>query len=102
MLEHFIQRKGKGGWVVVMPMLIAAILFIVFSVAEWNDRYVGAASITISAFILWFLDNGPSIIHREGNYKDKQGKNVFMWIDVKYWAIILGITGAAWLGCLLS
>lgn len=102
MLAHFIQRKGKGAWVVVMPMLIAAILFIVFSVAEWNDKYVGAASIIISAFVLWFLDNGSSILHREAGYEQKQGKNELMWIDVKYRAIILGIVGSGWLGMLLS
>jgi hypothetical protein len=96
MIAHLIQRKGRGGWVFIMPMLIAFILFVIFSVLEWDDKYIRDISLILSCFALLLLDTKPEIIsegviQKTGNRP--KGIHQFMWIEMRYWAIALGVLG---------
>lgn len=108
MLAHFIQRKGKGPWVVALPLLISVILFIVADGYSWNDKYIGAITLISSGIILFMLDNKREaiiegdIIMRTVKLPRKKGLNTLMWIEVRYWAIMISAIGIVWLANLLS
>ncbi|MGZ3944655.1 MAG: hypothetical protein ACXVJB_06910 [Mucilaginibacter sp.] len=103
MLAHFIQHKGKGGWVVALPMFISIILFIVADALSWTDKYIGAITLVSSGFILFMLDNKrEEITHGEINIRTvklprKKRINTLMWIDVHYWAMLMSLVGFIWL-----
>jgi hypothetical protein len=101
MLAHFIPHKGKGAFVIVIPLIIGIILFLIFDGLSWNDQYIAPLSFLLSAFIIWFYDGGPAVL-REGINKAPKSKHTLFWIEIKYWAIVLGITGCILLGNLLE
>jgi hypothetical protein len=99
MLAHFIPRKGKGPLVIVLPLLIAVILFITFDALNLSDKYIGAVSLLISSIFIWIFDGGPAVI-REGLRNTPKSNHTLFWIEIKYWALLLGITGSIWMGIL--
>ena len=80
-----------------MPLLIAFILFLIFGELAWNEQYIGSISLLLSAIILWFVDNGPDLLTYSREIKRVKSKNALMWIEVKYWAIVLAIAGCIFL-----
>jgi len=108
MLVHLIQKKGKVPWVVVLPLLIAVILFMVADGFSWNDKYIGAITLISSGIILFMIDNKRDeiiqgdIVTRSIKLPRKKGINTLMWIDVQYWAILIGVIGVVWMANLLS
>ena len=99
MLAHFIPHKGKGAIVLVLPLIIALILFTIADAVHLNERYIGAISLLTSSFIIWFYDGGPELL-REGFSRTKKSKHTLFWIEIKYWALISGIMGCVWLATL--
>jgi len=100
MLAHFIPHKGKGLFVAVMPLICGIVLFILFDAINLNERYILPVSLLISSFIIWFYDGGPAVI-RYGISKTPKSRNTLFWIEIKYWAIVLGLAGCVFLGKLL-
>ena len=99
MLAHLIHYEGKGGWVLGLPILIALIFFTVFNLLNLNELYVRSLTFLLSAFILWFVDGGPAMLRDwPNNTKSKKNKNRFMWIEMKYWALLMGVIGCVLLG----
>jgi hypothetical protein len=101
MIGHFIRFKGKGVLVILLPLIIGIILFLVFDGLNWNDRYVFPISLLSSSFIIWFYDSGPALL-RDGFSNRIESKHTFCWIEIKYWAMVLGIAGCVTLGNLLK
>src|SRR5258708_38896910 len=101
MIAHFIQHKGKGFLVIVLPLLIGFILFLIFDGLNWNDQYVFPISLLLSSFAIWFYDGGPALL-REGIGKTPKSKHVLYWIEIKYWALVLGLIGCVLLGNLVK
>jgi len=96
MLAHLIQQKGKGGLVFTLPLLLAFSLFLIFDAIKFDDKYIGTISLLTSSVILFWLDYkreiiNTGLIHKIG--KLQKGKNTFMWIDMRYWAIVLFVWG---------
>lgn len=89
MFAHLIHHKGKGGWVIAIPLIIAVILFIAFDICEISTSYIGTISLFFSAVVLWRLDHGHEWLHYRKEIRPKRPINSLMWIEVKYWAIIL-------------
>lgn len=102
MLAHLIKYKGKGYLVLVLPLFTAFLLFLIFNGMALNDKYVGAISLLLSSFIIWFIDDGPEALRNGFKRQDTTGKNTFMWIEIKYWAIVLGIAGCISLGVIVG
>lgn len=103
MLVHFIQRKGKGPWVVLMPVLIGFVLAEVADVTSFGTNYVGAVTFLLSGAILFMLDNKRQTVI-EGEIIQKEIKlprlkriNTLMWIEVRYWAMLMIAIGVVWL-----
>jgi hypothetical protein len=101
MLAHFIPHKGKGALVVGLPLIIAIILFLICDALRLNEQYIGPVSFLISSFFIWFFDGGPTVL-REGFNNYEKSRHTFFWIEIKYWALVLGIVGCIWLGSMLS
>lgn len=99
MLAHFIPRKGKGIMVILLPIVIGVILGIIFDAIKLKDQYILPAALILSAFIIWFYDDGPKIV-RNGFKNYRTSNNTLFWIEIKYWAILLGIIGCVVLGSL--
>lgn len=97
MLAHFIPHKGKGFLVLGLPLICGIILFVLFDAMSLNERYILPASLLISSVIIWFYDGGPDII-RYGFVYARKSNNTLCWIEIKYWAIVLGIAGCILLG----
>ncbi|WP_311947625.1 hypothetical protein [Mucilaginibacter terrae] len=96
MLGHFIHFKGKGALVIVLPMLIAFVLFIIFNALNINDNCVAGTTLITSAIILFYLDYkrenvNTGLIQLTG--KIQSGKNTVLWIDMRYWAVLMGVGG---------
>jgi hypothetical protein len=108
MLAHFIHYKGKGGWVIGMPLLIGFMLFVVTSVYAINDRYNGAILLTLSGIKLFMMDNRRikvyegEIVQRTITQPKVKRQNTFMWIELRYCAVAIGLAGVVWLVNLLS
>jgi hypothetical protein len=103
MLGHFIRYKGKGIWVIVLPLLICLTLAQLLDFFHFDDRYLGGVSFCTSGIILFFMDNGRKTV-TEGMLVQKvvklpreKRKNTLMWIEVRYWAIILFVIGVVWM-----
>ncbi|HTK18332.1 MAG TPA: hypothetical protein VL442_02410 [Mucilaginibacter sp.] len=96
MLAHLIPHKGRGAIVLALPLIIALILFTIADAVHLNERYIGSISLLSSSFIIWFYDGGPQLL-REGPARTKKSKHTLFWIEIKYWALISGITGCVWL-----
>jgi len=101
MIGHLIRFKGKGFLVIVLPLVFGIILFLIFDGLSWNDEYVFPASLLLSAFTIWFYDGGPAIL-REGFGKTPKSRHTFMWIEIKYWALVLGLAGCVLLGTVVK
>jgi hypothetical protein len=99
MIAHFIPHKGKGGLVIILPLFIGIILFLIFDGLGFNDKYILSISLLLSAFIIWFYDGGAALL-REGFNNYVKSKNTLFWIEIKYWGILMGITGCVLLGSL--
>ncbi|MCO5946635.1 hypothetical protein [Mucilaginibacter flavidus] len=97
MLAHFIPHNGKGLFVPAIPLICGCVLFILFDGLNWDDRFILPISLLLSSFIIWFYDGGPAVI-REGIREAPKSKNTLFWIEIKYWAIVLGIAGCVFLG----
>jgi hypothetical protein len=100
MLAHFIRITGKGYLVFLLPVIIAFIGFILFGQFNWNDQFVLPISLLLSSFIIWFYDGGVALL-REGFGKVPKSRHTLFFIEIKYWALILGIIGCVVLGNLL-
>ncbi|MBL4675245.1 MAG: hypothetical protein JKY70_03420 [Mucilaginibacter sp.] len=92
MILHLIQRRGKGGWVLAIPLICGAILFILADAAGLGEKYARPATFFISAAIVWFFDKGHQLLHYGRNIN--KGQNTLMWIDMKFWAIPFAVAGA--------
>jgi len=99
MLAHLVRFKGKGFLVILLPVLIGVILFILFDAFNWDERYILTISLFSSSFIIWFYDGGPALL-REGFSNRIKSRHTFWWIEIKYWAIVLGIAGCVALASL--
>jgi hypothetical protein len=97
MLAHFIPHKGKGMLVPGLPLVTAVILFMIFDGFNLNDKYIAPLSFIISSFIIWFYDEGPALL-REGIGNTAKSRHALFWIEIKYWAIVLGMIGCVLLG----
>jgi len=103
MLAHFIHYKGKGGWVIVMPLLIGVVLFIIADLLSINDRYNGPAALILSGVILFILDikhkktTEGEIIQRVIKLPRVKNKNTFIWIEMRFWGMFLFAIGVIWL-----
>jgi|GEM_PF-2943327 len=96
MLAHLIQQKGKGGLIFALPLLIAFSLFLIFDGIKLDDKYIGAISLLTSSVILFWIDYKREIVNTGLIHqieKLQKGKNTFMWIDMRYWAIVLFVWG---------
>jgi hypothetical protein len=98
---HFIPHKGKGMLVLGLPLLVGVFLFLIFGATGLNDQYVLPASFLISAFFIWFFDGGPALL-REGINNAQKSNHTLFWIEIKYWALVLGVSGCILLGGLLG
>lgn len=103
MLLHIVRFKGKGFWVLILPMLSAFILFQLAEFLPINTDLVGAIALIFSGTLLFFYDNKrPTII--EGDIIKKKiklprekNRNTMMWIEVRYWGLIMVVVGLIWL-----
>jgi hypothetical protein len=93
MLGHFIHYKGKGGLVLLFPLLIGVMLAMVFEAFKVADKYLLPLSLLLSSILLYLIDNKTVDSIGEINMKPVKADNSLMWIKMKYWAIILGIIG---------
>ena len=92
MLGHLIRYKGKGILVMALPLGIGIVLFILFDAFNCDERYILSISLLSSSFIIWFYDGGPALL-REGFSNRIKSRHTLWWIEIKYWAIVLGIAG---------
>ncbi|WP_094571639.1 hypothetical protein [Mucilaginibacter xinganensis] len=103
MIAHLIHYKGKGIWVLAAPMFVGLILFTVADGFAWNDKYIGAITFLLSGVILFFIDSNRKkvtegiIVVRTVKLPREKRKNTFMWIEVRYWGILIGLIGLIWL-----
>jgi hypothetical protein len=97
MLAHFIPRTGKGFLVLLVPLLAGVTLAIFFDAFNLNDVYILPASLFISSFFIWFFDDGPALL-REGIHNVQKSKHTLFWIEIKYWALAMGLLGCILLG----
>ena len=88
-IAHLIHFKGRGNWVLATPLIAGIVLFMFCDIAEIDTGYVRPACLLISAVILWFADKGHHLI-LYGKSPNK-GKNSMLWVDMKYWAIIMAV-----------
>jgi len=101
-LLHFIPRKGKGPWLIVMPLILIAILYIVADSISLDERYIVPIALLLSGFILFTLDNRRAttiegdLVTRIVKLPREKGKNTLIWIELRYWAILMGLTGFIW------
>jgi hypothetical protein len=100
MLLHFIPRKGKGFLVPALPLIVGIVLFILFDAFNLDERYILSISLLFSSIVIWFYDGGPAVV-RDGIRQAAKSNNTLFWIEIKYWAIVMGITGCVLLGRLL-
>ena len=96
MVEHLIHFKGRGSFVFIFPLSIAFVLFVALELFNLTDRYIGAVSLLISAIIIFYIDYkrepvSTGIIEHRG--KLQKGVNLFMWIDMRYCALVQGTAG---------
>jgi len=90
MLAHLIPHKGKGLLIFLIPLITGFILALIFDVNTLNDKYILPIALTLSAVFIWFYDGGPKIV-RDGFKNYQRGNNTLFWIEIKYWAILMGI-----------
>ena len=91
MVAHLLHFKGKGGWVLGLPLAIAVVLFIFCDAMDISTKYNRPLCLIISSVIIWFVDKGPELLSHGKN--GNKGLNTFMWIDMKFWAIVLALIG---------
>jgi len=103
MLAHFIQHKGKGLWVILLPLFLGILLATLADFLSYGSNYVGATAFLLSGLILFFIDNKrPTttvgvIVQKVVKLPRVKRKNTLMWIEVRYWAILLAGIGVVWL-----
>ena len=103
MIAHFIQHKGKGIFVVLVPLLLGFAIAVVVDGFSLTDKYVGPITFFISGIILFLLDNKRQkitegiLIERTIRLPRVKRKNTFMWIEVRYWGILISLIGIIWL-----
>ncbi len=93
MIGHFIPRTGKGGFVVVLPLITSIILFVLFDAIHLSDRYIAPLCFLLPSFIIWFFDGGPKALQNGFKGDTPKSRHTLFWIEIKYWAILLGIIG---------
>jgi len=101
MLGHLLQVRGKGWLVLALPLIAGIVLFQTFDVLNWNEDYILSISFLFSAFFIWFYDKGPHVL-TYGIKNSPKSKHTLRFIEIKYWALVLGIVGCILLGRLLS
>ncbi|MFA6249259.1 MAG: hypothetical protein WC615_20120 [Mucilaginibacter sp.] len=92
MLAHLIYHKGKGRWVMAVPLICGIVLFSICDIAGVDTKFARPACFFLSAAIIWFVDAGHHLILYGKN--SNKGQNTLYWIDMKYWAILLALAGA--------
>jgi len=103
MFAHFVHYKGKGILVILLPMALAGILFSVGEAFSWNDKYIPGVAFLISGMILFYIGswrkkvNEGTLVIRTVKLPREKGKDTFMWIELKYWGILVGLIGVIWL-----
>lgn len=107
MLAHLIQHKGKGGLIVGMPLIVGFVLFVLTDGLSVNDKYNGAVTLLLSGILLFMLDNKRikvkegEIVQRVITLPRVKRQNTFMWIELRYLAVAMGLVGLVWLMNLL-
>lgn len=105
---HFIQVKGKGGWVLGVLLIISVLLFIIADALSWSDKYNGPLTLILSGMILFLIDSKHEriiegdVVQRPVKLPRIKNRNTLMWIEVRYWGIMFAIVGLVWLINLLS
>ncbi|MCJ8209099.1 hypothetical protein MUY27_05225 [Mucilaginibacter sp. RS28] len=108
MLAHIIQHKGKGGWVIGMPLIIGFVLFVLTDALSINDKYNGAVTFLLSGVSLFVMDNKRvkvyegAIVQRVVYLPRIKRQHTFMWVELRYCAILITLVGCVWLINLLS
>src|ERR1051326_1947919 len=100
MLGHFIPSKGKGMLVLGLPLLAGFVLFLIFNALNLDDSYVLPIALLFSAFFIWFFDGGPALL-KYGLSNSPKSNHTLFWIEIKYWALAIGLLGCVILGNLL-
>jgi len=96
MLAHLIHYERRGKWVFILPLLIAGLLFIVFDVLSINTEYIRTSTFFLSAAILYYMGHDRQIIIEgvsEKSYRIRTKQDTFMWIHIRFWAMILTLIG---------
>lgn len=107
-IVHFIQVKGKGGWVLGVLLIISVLLFIIADALSWSDKYNGPLTLILSGMILFLIDSKHEriiegdVVQRPVKLPRIKNRNTLMWIEVRYWGIMFAIVGLVWLINLLS
>ena len=84
-------------------MALAGILFSVGEAFSWNDKYIPGVAFLISGMILFYIGswckkvNEGTLVIRTVKLPREKGKDTFMWIELKYWGILVGLIGVIWL-----
>jgi uncharacterized membrane protein YgaE (UPF0421/DUF939 family) len=55
-LTRLIQHKGKGRWVLAMPMIVGVILATLYGELNFNGKYFTPIILILSSTIIWLID----------------------------------------------
>jgi hypothetical protein len=108
MLLHLVHFKGKGFWVLIVPMIFAIVMFQMADFLPINKDLIGAFALIISGILLFLIDNSRTtviegdIIKKEIKLPRVKNKNTMMWIEVRYWGLLMAVIGLIWLIKLVS
>jgi hypothetical protein len=108
MLLHLVHFKGKGFWVLIMPIISAIVMFQMADFLPINRNLIGALALIISGILLFLIDNRRTtviegdIIKKEIKLPRVKNKNTMMWIEVRYWGLLMAVIGLIWLIKLVS
>jgi hypothetical protein len=96
MLAHLIHYERRGKWVFILPLLIAGLLFIVFDNLGIDTQYIRTSTFFLSAAILYYIGYERQIIIEgvsEKSHRKPTKKDTFMWVHIRFWAMILALIG---------
>lgn len=94
MIVHLIHWEGRGKWVFLLPILISVLLFIVFDILNFDTYYIRTTTLFISSAILYYIGYERETIIEgvsEKSYRILRKNDTFMWLHIRYWAIVLAI-----------
>lgn len=97
MLAHFIYHKGKGRYVLGIPLIVSVILFVFFDAMALDDKYIASITLLLSAIIVYLIDDKRPVFYEgdinQQRVKGPRGNNSLMFINMRYWAYILALGG---------